>query len=85
MLNRNHLVVDPRAEEQARKAENPWTEAEKQIFIRKYAKHPKAFSKIAAALPNKTVRECISFYYYSQQVLVSCSSFFLVRMLPTDH
>lgn len=55
-LNSNGFIADPKEEERARKEVNPWTEEEKQIFERKYLKHPKQFAKVAQYLPNKTIQ-----------------------------
>ena len=40
-----------------------WTDKDKQIFREKFAQRPKDFVSIAAALPNKTVSDCIHHYY----------------------
>lgn len=40
-----------------------WTEEEKVTFERRYALFPKQFGKIAASLPHKTAKQCVSFYY----------------------
>lgn len=63
---RNGLVLDPAAEERAFKARNPWTDAEKRIFERRFLKHPKQFRKIASFLPNKNVNECVAYFYLSK-------------------
>lgn len=49
--------------------ENPWTEEEKKIFLKKYLDFPKEFGRIAAFLPNKTFQDCILFYYLNKKSL----------------
>ncbi len=64
--SRNGFVPDPKEEEKRQKLRNPWTEQEKEVFQAKYVKNPKQFRKIATYLPNKTVNDCVSYYYYSK-------------------
>ncbi|XP_048583082.1 uncharacterized protein LOC116603357 isoform X3 [Nematostella vectensis] len=66
-INRNGLIRDPLAALNERKYRNIWTEKEKQIFKEKYIEHPKDFELIAAFLENKSVSECILFYYQSKK------------------
>jgi hypothetical protein len=63
---RNAFVEDAADEDRLAKLNNPWTEAEKAIFVAKYLKHPKNFRKIASSLPNKSVADCVSYYYASK-------------------
>lgn len=65
--NENGLVEDPVAEHDAFRHRVSWTEQEKQIFHEKYRAHPKEFKKIAAALPTKTVKEVIEFYFINRR------------------
>ena len=65
-LNRNGFVEDAMQDERDRKNNNPWTDEEKSIFEQRYVKFPKRFHKIAEGLPNKTVNECVSYYYASK-------------------
>ncbi|SPQ99720.1 unnamed protein product (mitochondrion) [Plasmodiophora brassicae] len=67
--SRNALVEDPRHAENQRKLVNPWLDAEREIFEKKYAKHPKNFAKIAKYLPNKSVGDCVAHYYSSKTVV----------------
>ena len=48
---------------------NPWSDMEKCIFLDRFLQHPKDFRKIASFLKNKTVHDCISFYYDSKQTI----------------
>ena len=40
-----------------------WTPAELDMFYEALCKHKKDFAKIAGDLPNKTVKDCVEFYY----------------------
>lgn len=59
----NGLVHDPIAAHNEYKSRLCWTEEETNIFIEKYRQHPKEFGKITAALPEKTHKDVIEFYY----------------------
>ena len=48
-----------------------WTEAEKKIYLDKFAAHPKQFGIIADALPNKTAGQCVDFYYLHKKGLIN--------------
>ena len=61
------LIDDPLQEEKDRQHINPWTDIEKCIFLDRFLQHPKDFRKIASFLKNKSVHDCISFYYDSKQ------------------
>ncbi|KMS64924.1 hypothetical protein BVRB_041240 [Beta vulgaris subsp. vulgaris] len=64
--SRNGLVEDPRAQDQYRKLINPWSDQEKAVFRKKFSKFPKNFVKIATFLPNKSVGDCVAYYYSSK-------------------
>eukprot|EP00474_Spongospora_subterranea_P009923 CRZ10381.1 hypothetical protein [Spongospora subterranea] len=68
-FSRNAIVEDPRAQDQLRKLINPWSEHEKTIFKKKYSKFPKNFVKIASFLSNKTIGDCVSYYYSSKTII----------------
>lgn len=59
----NGLVENPVASHNEYKARISWTDEEKNIFIEKYRQYPKDFRKITAALPEKTHKDVIEFYY----------------------
>ncbi|WFD33085.1 DNA-binding protein snt1 [Malassezia sp. CBS 17886] len=40
-----------------------WSEEETATFARHFAQHPKQFGRIAAALPHKTMQQCVAYYY----------------------
>jgi len=75
--DRNTLVSDPveffGITESAAVRSDPsateWTNAEVDIFCKRYSIHPKQFGKIAAHLPNKTLQQCILFYYRSKRTI----------------
>ena len=48
---------------------NPWTFAEKEIYLQRFIEFPKQFGKIAAYLPNKTAQDCVLFYYLNKKPL----------------
>lgn len=60
-------VHDPLEEAYEQKHKNPWSDVEKCIFLDRFLQHPKDFRKIASFLKNKSVHDCISFYYDSKQ------------------
>ena len=61
--NMNGFVEDPVKAHNDYRKRLVWTDTEKQIFLDKYRLHPREFRKIAAGLPNKSVKDCIEFYY----------------------
>ena len=65
-LSRNGYIEDAKEEERQFKLSNPWTERETAIFQQKYIKYPKQFRKISSYLPNKSVNDCVAYYYYSK-------------------
>lgn len=40
-----------------------WTDDEVEMFCKRYSQHPKQFGRIAADLPEKTLSQCVLFYY----------------------
>ena len=62
-FNMNGFVEDPVAAHNKYRKRLVWTDTEKQIFLDKYRLHPREFRKIAAGLPNKSVKDVIEFYY----------------------
>jgi len=48
-----------------------WTEAEKKLYLDKFAAHPKQFGIIADCLPNKTARQCVDYYYLHKKRLIN--------------
>jgi hypothetical protein len=59
----NGFVPDPVRAHNEYKQRLVWTPAEKQIFLDKYRLHPREFKKIAAGLPQKSVKDVIEYYY----------------------
>ena len=59
----NGFVKNPVAAHNEYRSRLCWTDEEKNIFIEKYRQHPKNFRKIADALPEKTHKDVIEFYY----------------------
>lgn len=43
-----------------------WTDMEKCIFVDKFIQYPKNFPKIASFLVNRSVKDCVKFYYDSK-------------------
>ena len=60
-------VLNPLEEAKEQRHTNPWSDIEKCIFLDRFLQHPKDFRKIASFLKNKSVHDCISFYYDSKQ------------------
>lgn len=44
----------------------PWTDIEKAIFVDKFLQFPKNFYKISKFLTNRSVKDCVKFYYDSK-------------------
>ena len=75
--------VDYHFDDTADRVENPseyfasdtgisdWTEAEKKIYLDKFAAYPKQFGVIADHLPNKTSRQCVDYYYLHKKRLIN--------------
>ncbi|OVA10173.1 SANT/Myb domain [Macleaya cordata] len=59
----NGLVEDPCSVEKERVMINPWTPAEKEVFLEMLATFGKDFKRIASFLDHKTTADCIEFYY----------------------
>jgi hypothetical protein len=68
-FDRNAFVVDPVAVHLEFKTRTSWTDDERDIFIEKYGQHPKEFKRINAALPEKTYKDVIEFYYLKRYEL----------------
>ncbi|KAJ7266893.1 hypothetical protein B0H12DRAFT_1098695 [Mycena haematopus] len=66
----NHLVENPSEYFAPCTGIHDWTEAEKEIFLDKYAAFPKQFGIIAESLPNKTASQCIDYYYLHKKKLI---------------
>ncbi|KAI8539828.1 hypothetical protein RHMOL_Rhmol09G0213300 [Rhododendron molle] len=59
----NCLVEDPVTIEKERAMINPWSLAEKEVFLDKLTTFGKDFRRIASFLDHKTIADCIEFYY----------------------
>ncbi|CAO1618086.1 unnamed protein product [Sympodiomycopsis kandeliae] len=66
MDDRNHFVSNPTAFYLDGFDPDFWSAEEKGVFARKYALWPKQFGRIAAALPNKTAKQCVYYYYLTK-------------------
>lgn len=66
----NHIVEDPASFYDPGPRMAAWTPAEEKIVLEQYAANPKQFGKIAEALPNKTARDCVLYYYLHKKKLV---------------
>ncbi|BFZ19004.1 hypothetical protein BsWGS_22044 [Bradybaena similaris] len=67
-VNNNGLLED--ALEVHKEAQNHtarWTEHERQVFKEKYLQNPKNFVVIASFLPQKSVPDCVQFYYLTKK------------------
>lgn len=62
-FDENMLVEDPVLAHNQFKQRIVWTDQEKQIFMEKYALHPREFKKIANSLPGKTIKDVIEYYH----------------------
>lgn len=62
------LVDDPSGEHTTYKHRVEWSAEEKEIFLEQWCAHPKDFAKIAAKIPDKSVKECIEFYYLNKNL-----------------
>jgi hypothetical protein len=65
----NGFVPDPQAAHDEFKARVCWTEEERVIFVEIYRQHEKDFKRIKAAIPGKTYKEVIEFYYLNRYPL----------------
>uniref|UniRef100_A0A7S4DI29 Uncharacterized protein n=1 Tax=Lotharella globosa TaxID=91324 RepID=A0A7S4DI29_9EUKA len=68
-VNNNGLIEDVREYNRREKNDNPWTEQEKDIFIKKYARYPNNFLKISLFLPRKSVNDCVAFHFLKKESL----------------
>ncbi|KAF8068898.1 hypothetical protein FPV67DRAFT_1096038 [Lyophyllum atratum] len=59
----NHIVYNPNEYYGPYTGIHDWTDQEKEIFLDKFAAHPKQFGMIAELLPNKTAAQCVDYYY----------------------
>eukprot|EP01122_Echinamoeba_exundans_P011557 TRINITY_DN4629_c0_g2_i1.p1 TRINITY_DN4629_c0_g2~~TRINITY_DN4629_c0_g2_i1.p1 ORF type:complete len:1501 (+),score=359.06 TRINITY_DN4629_c0_g2_i1:166-4668(+) len=66
VVNNNRRVLDPARIEREYKSTHDWHPEEEAIFVKAYVKYPKDFEKIASFLPDKSVKDCIWFYYMSK-------------------
>lgn len=66
----NHLVQDPATYYGPITGTDDWTEEEKSIYQEQFALYPKQFGVIAEALPGKTAKQCVDFYYLHKKVLI---------------
>lgn len=57
------LIENPLAEHYAARNVNPWTRAERLLFLEKYVIHGKNFRKIATFFEHKSVEDCVRFYF----------------------
>jgi len=56
-------IYDPARDVDETRYLSTWIDMEKCISLYRFLQHPKDFRKIASFLRNKTVKDCISFYY----------------------
>lgn len=57
------LLDDPLADTVNRRFINPWTPAERLLFLRRYVAYPKNFRRIATAFKRKSVADVVAHYY----------------------
>ncbi|KAJ2726347.1 DNA-binding protein snt1 [Coemansia sp. Benny D115] len=81
--NDNHRITDPltfyhaRVPTDASRAvyanngdtDRVWRASEAAAFVAAYLRHPKQFGRIAAALPHKSMNDCVLFYYRNKKPL----------------
>jgi hypothetical protein len=63
------LVDDPLAEHYAAKNVNPWTRAERLLFLEKFLSHGKNFRRIATFFEHKSVEDVVRFYFENKKPL----------------
>lgn len=63
-IDKNGLINDPAYE---KKVSTVWTTEEMELFKIKFVQYPKKFSIIASFLKNKSVHDCVQFYYLSKK------------------
>lgn len=66
----NHRVTDPSKYYAPYTGIHDWTDAEKDIFLDKFAAFPKQFGIIADYLPNKTAAQCVDYYYLHKKQFI---------------
>jgi hypothetical protein len=66
----NHLVENPSEYYGPTTGIHDWTDAEKGIFLDKFAAYPKQFGVIAEHIPNKTATQCVDFYYLHKKKVI---------------
>lgn len=66
----NHLVDNPSEYYGPTTGIHDWTDAEKQIFLNKFAAYPKQFGVIAEHIPNKTAAQCVDYYYLHKKKVI---------------
>ncbi|XP_065191104.1 pneumococcal serine-rich repeat protein-like isoform X2 [Sycon ciliatum] len=66
-VNRNSVIQDPITFAKEWQQRTVWTDEEKETFRQKYVMFPKVFDKIASFLPEKSVKECVLYYYRSKK------------------
>jgi len=66
----NHLVNNPREYYGPTTGIHDWTDAEKEVFLAKFAAYPKQFGVIAEHIPNKTAAQCVDYYYLHKKKVI---------------
>ena len=66
----NHLVDNPSEYYGPTTGIHDWTDAEKEIFLDKFAAYPKQFGVIAEHIPNKTASQCVDYYYLHKKKVI---------------
>lgn len=66
----DHLVDNPSEYYGPSTGIHDWTEAEKEIFLDKFAAYPKQFGVIAEHIPNKTAAQCVDYYYLHKKKVI---------------
>ncbi|CAK5274797.1 unnamed protein product [Mycena citricolor] len=66
----NHLVTHPHEYYAVKTGITDWTDAEKSLFLDKYALYPKQFGLIATFMENKSARQCVDYYYLHKKSLI---------------
>jgi hypothetical protein len=68
-LDRGILIYDPLAAHYAAKNVNPWTRAERLLFLEKFLSHNKNFRRIATFFEHKSVDDVVRFYFDNKKPL----------------
>jgi hypothetical protein len=66
----NNQVDDPSTFYAPNTGLHDWTAEEKEIFLKRFAAHPKQFGLIAEGLPNKTAAQCVDYYYLHKKTII---------------